>query len=346
MKRSLIFHIGAHRTGTSAVQNYLHHNRVALRQQGLFYPFGARRHVHRINQLFSGACTPQALSADLLARIKAQEERAGALELHRVVLSDEDICMRQDIGILGEFRSEFTVKVVFSLRRQDLWLESWYLQNIKWQWNPRLSHCSLPEFLARRAEFHWIDYDCYLRHLEKIFGRENVIVTLYEPGQLPPGGAVEMFCKAIGLQLPPGFRRAEVVNPSFSPEVSEFMRCLPLDEAPEKYRAILTAACAQIDAKRGEGKRGEDSAAAPVLLIPATERAAILASYARGNQAVARRYFDRDDLFLDPAPDPAAPLAQMRLPEDSYQLMEEFVTPLLQAMIRRRRQEVHRRKPR
>jgi hypothetical protein len=193
-----------------------------------------------------------------------------------------------------------------------------------------------------REDFHWIHYNRYLRHLEKVFGRENVIVNLYEPGQMPAGGAVQMFCDSIGLHPRADFIAPVKVNPSFSPQVSEFMRCLPLDAAPEKYRAMLTAACAEIDANQS-GRREPQPAP---LLIPSEQRAAIMAKYARGNGALARRYFDRDALFLEPLPDPAAPLSEMGLPGDSYQLMTEFVAPLLQAMIRRRREEMGRKKAR
>lgn len=340
MKRSLFFHIGAHRTATSAVQHYLHSNRSALKRQGFLYPFMVRRHVHTINQLFDGSRSPQQVSADLIDRMQSHE-----MDLHSVVLSDEDICMRQDISLLGEFRENFNVKVVFSLRRQDLWLESWYLQNIKWQWNPQLSHGTLTAFLDQREAFHWIHYDRYLRHLEKVFGRENIIVIPYERGQMPPGGAVQMFCDSIGLQPGEDFTRPATVNPSFSPQVSEFMRCLPLDAAPEKYRAMLTDACAQIDANLAADRAGrqdtEQRAPAPVL-IPHPQRAQIMAAYSRGNRALARRYFDREELFFEPLPGPDRPLSEMRLPADSYQLMTEFVAPLLQAMITRRRKEVTR----
>lgn len=378
VEHSLIFHIGAHRTGTSAVQHFLHDNIPALKRQGVLYPFRTRRHVHLINQLFSGARRPQQVAADLMRRLQPGRQPSDRLReqtpgrppalpqgprspgprsdgrsdqplgqfsdpvLHSVVLSDEDICMRQDISLLGEFRSEFNVKVVFTLRRQDLWLESWYLQNIKWQWNPRLSHCTLPEFLEMREEFHWIHYDRYVHHLEKVFGRENIILNLYEPGQMPAGGAVQMFCDSIGLRPGADFVQPTRVNPSFSPEVSEFMRCLPLDAAPEKYRAMLTAACAEIDARRPGGGQGRGPGG--TLLIAPEQRAAIMAQYAPGNRALAQRYFGRDQLFLDPLPDAAAPLARMALPQDSQQLMAEFVAPLLQAMIVRRRQEMGRKK--
>ena len=107
---------------------------------------------------------------------------------------------------------------------------------------------------------------------------------------------------------------------------------------------MLTAACAEIDSRtRPQDGEPEAGQGAP-LLIPHQQRAAIMAKYARGNRALARRYFDREMLFLDPLPDPALPLTEMRLPEDSYQLMAEFVAPLLQAMIKRRRKEMGRKK--
>ena len=103
---------------------------------------------------------------------------------------------------------------------------------------------------------------------------------------------------------------------------------LPLDEAPVQYRNVLTSACARIDRERSGGGAKQSE-----RLLPPARRAAVLAEYAKGNRAVAKRYFGRRDLFLEPLPDAAAPLARMELPADSYALMRELVTPLIQAVI-------------
>lgn len=322
MKRTLILHIGAHRTATSALQDYLHDNFSKVQEKGFFYPFKVRRHLKLVNDLFKKERSPSEVAQTITERADRREHK-----IHTVILSDEDICMRRDLGLLAEFREWFDVKVVFTLRRQDTWLESWFFQNIKWQWNARLSHCTFDEFLQMREDFHWIHYGRYIDHLEKLFGQENLILNILEKDQMP-NGPMETFCDSIGLTDRSGFHPPSHVNESFSPAISEFMRCLPLDQAPAAYRGMLTNACAQIDRERlGGGKKQSER------LMPPAQRAAIMEEYAQGNRQVAQRYFNRDKLFLDPLPAADAPLAQMALPTDSYALMQTLVAPLLEEMI-------------
>lgn len=322
MKRTLILHIGAHRTATSALQDYLHKNFSKLHEKGFFYPFRVRRHIKLVNELFKGSRTPAEVAQDLSARADKRHKN-----IRTIILSDEDICLRRDLSVLAQFREWFDVKVVFTLRRQDSWLESWFFQNIKWQWNAKLSHCTFDEFMAMREDFHWIHYDRYLRHLEALFGQENIILNVHEKTQMP-GGPIEHFCDSIGLTDRSGFTQPAHINESYSPAISEFMRCLPLDEAPADYRNALTKACAQIDRELlGGGKKQSER------LMPPRQRSALMAEYAEGNRAVAQRYFGRKELFLEPLPSAREPLAKMALPDDSYALMRDMVAPLLQAMI-------------
>lgn len=322
MKRTLILHIGAHRTATSALQAYLHANFRNVQDKGFFYPYKVRRHLKLMNQLFSGQRSPKEVAQDLNARA---DNRNKAIET--IILSDEDVCMRRDLAPLAAFRKWFDVKVVFTLRRQDTWLESWFFQNIKWQWNKKLSHCTFDEFLGMREDFHWIHYDRYLKHLEKLFGKDNIILNIHEKDQMK-SGPIETFCDSVGLTDRDGFSAPAHINESYSPAISEFMRCLPLDEAPDYYRGVLTTACAQIDKEISGGKQKQSE-----RLMPPDQRRAIMAEYAAGNRAVAQRYFGRDELFLDPLPAEDAPLATMELPADSYELMRSLVAPLISAVI-------------
>lgn len=323
MTRRLILHIGAHRTATSALQTYLYENFRPLKAKGFLYPFQVRRHLKLMNQIFAG-------KRDLQDVAKTINERADnhAEDIHTIILSDEDICLRKDLSRLGQLRETFDVKVVFTLRRQDTWLESWFLQNIKWQWNEKLSHCSLDEFLAMRDDFHWIHYDQYIQHLETVFGKDNVILNIHERQQMQ-GGPMETFCSSIGLTDTSGFTAPAHMNESFSPKISEFMRCLPLGTANNHYRNILTSACAGIarDLSAGDDKSQSER------MIPHADRIALMADYQDGNTAVAQRYFGRDQLFFEPLPTPDTPLADMALPTDSYQLMQQYVGPLVAAII-------------
>lgn len=319
--RTLYIHIGAHRTATTSVQKFLQTNFVKLQRLGYFHPYNAGRHVALMNRLFSGEAQVAEVAADITARADGK-----AHELHSVVLSDEDICMRRDLSVLARFREHFDVKIVFALRRQDLWLESWYLQNVKWQWNPSLAHLTFEEFLKRREEFFWIHYDAYLQHVEELFGRDNVLVYAFDKAQMPDG-PVAAFCDAIGLADRATLAPAPHTNTSMSPAMSEFMRVLPLDEVPPTQRKFFERACAQVDKTRTK-EHGRQSN----LLMDAATRLRILNLYTPGNSAVALRYFERETLFLDPLPAPDAPLAEMRLPSEGYAVMQNYVADFVRAM--------------
>ncbi|EKE44520.1 hypothetical protein OCGS_1358 [Oceaniovalibus guishaninsula JLT2003] len=320
MLRTLYLHIGAHRTATSSTQRFLHNNAPALLKQGYLYPFGVRRHMDLMNEVFAGKRSAAQVAGAL-------NDAARGQDVHTAILSDEDVAMRRDLSPLAALRRHFDVRVVYAMRRQDTWLESWYLQNIKWQWNDSLAHVTFPEFLARSEEFHWIHYDRFLAHVAGLFGAENIVPLVFEKGQMPDG-PVLAFCRAVGLRDMSEARKVPHVNSSRSPQMAEFMRLLPLDRAATDVRNALASACETVD-RRSLGHKGKQS---ELLMEPGLRRA-VMARYADGNAAVARHYLDRDALFLDPLPPEDAPLASLTLPADPEVLMARFVAPLFEALI-------------
>jgi len=318
---TLYLHIGNHRTATSSIQAFMLANWETLLSRGVLHPMRVGRHFALFNAIFSGRRSVKEVAQDLMTRA-----RKHPFDVHSIVLSDEDVCMRTDLTPLAELSNYFDVKVVFALRRQDLWLESWYLQNIKWQWNKSLAHCTLTEFLARQEEFHWAYYDRLLSHCAELFGQDNVLPYVFEKAQMPDGPVIA-FCNRIGITDMVGLTPSPHVNQSYSPSAAEFVRLLPLDEAPDKYRSRLEAAVKLVD-----------SALAPVehssLLMDHSARMEIISRHAEGNANVARHYFDREALFLEPLPAPDSLLAQMVLPQDSGVLMRDYVAPMVRGLIK------------
>jgi len=322
MKRTLYIHIGSHRTATTSVQRFLHRSFERLLQNGYLYPYRVARHFQLVNRLFDGDRTVDEVAQDFNKR--ADDKKAG---IHSFIISDEDICMRPDLSLLAEFRTHFDVKIVYGLRRQDLWLESWYFQNVKWQWNPALSHCTFDEFLARRQEFHWIHYDRYVQHLEDLFGQENILLSCFEKEQ-QPDGPVNAFCRLVGLDALIGTDAVPHVNSSMSAAMVEFTRHLPMDEFKPPERELLRRALETVD-QTSLGHSGKQSE----RMMPLEQRQATLAEYAAGNQALAERYFNRSALFLQPLPPQDAPLANLALPADSQQLVALYIAPLLRELV-------------
>jgi hypothetical protein len=320
--RTLYLHIGAHRTATSSIQSFLHLNLEALLDRGVFYPFGVKRHLKQANAVFSGDTTAAALAETLVKRAESKNK-----PIDTVILSDEDICMRPDLSVFKGLSSQFDVKVVYSLRRQDLWLESWYLQNVKWQWNPDLSHLTFDAFMARKDEFFWVDYDRYLTHLEAVFGRENIVLGIFEKGQMK-GGPVADFCRLTGISDMSGLTEPPHINSSHGALMSEVMRCLPLDEAAPSFRATLEKALQAVDGKLRTTPEEQST-----LLLTHGERLALLAEFQAGNARVAQRYFGRDQLFFDPPPGPDAVIGNLDLPETGREMMDRIMAPMIWELI-------------
>lgn len=322
MKRTLYLHIGSPRTATTSIQRFMVRNFDNLLAQGCLYPYRVARHFQLFNRLFNGSRTIDEVAADFNKR--GDEKN---VEITRFVISDEDTCMQRDLSILQRFREHFDVKIVFAIRRQDLWLESWYLQNVKWQWNPDLSHSTFEEFLERRSDCHWLHYDHYVQHLEDLFGAENILLSVFEKEQQPNGPVVD-FCSLIGLDMLTQADAVPHTNSSMSAVMAEFTRHLPLDKFDYPERELLRRALETVD-RVGLGHKGKHIE----HLMPPTQREEILAEYTEGNNALAQRYFKRDNLFLHPLPAEDAPLARLELPTNSADLVKNIVAPLLQQLV-------------
>lgn len=323
MKRRLFIHVGVHRTATSSIQSFLRGNIKALQTAGYFNLHGVGRNFFVFKKIFSGALAVDDVSAEIEKRANGKTET-----IHSVVLSDEDVCMQRDLSVLQDFSKHFDVKILFSMRRQDLWLESWHQQNVKWQWNPSLSHLTFSEFLERREEFHWIHYDRVCAHLAELFGRENLILRIFEKHVMPEG-PVAAFCEDLGILDTALFTEPSRLNYSNAPIVSEFTRMLPLDEVPPKYRRHFEAAILAVN-----NHLSTSSGSSSMLLMDSDTRERVLDEYHDGNALVAKVYFGRDALFLDPMPDKDAPVAHQNLPSDSYDLMRDFVVPMIRDLAR------------
>ncbi|WP_299615892.1 hypothetical protein [uncultured Tateyamaria sp.] len=332
-KRTLFLHIGAQRTATTSIQSFMHANIDALMPLGIFYPLRVARHIEVMDQMMPRhpdgrprPGVPARAPSDVAAEITRLADKKQH-PLDRVVLSDEGLSLRRDLKALVPLNDHFDVKVIFFLRRQDLWLESWYFQNIKWQWNRALAHLTFNQFLAGMEQFHWIDYDRHVTMLENCFGAENVHLAVFEPGQMPDGPVVE-FCRLIGLNDLTGLAQPSHENASLSPTMVEFLRHLPLDQANDGVRDSILAACRHVDSVvLGNDQRSSER------ILGLQDRQKLLNLFEASNRRLARRYFNRDALFQEPLPGADVPLAKLRLPDNSAELMGQLVGPLFEQLI-------------
>ena len=319
--RKLYVHIGNHRTGTTSIQQFMYAHREALWDRGILYPNATKRHLRLMAGVFELGAGDE-VAADLARKAEAR----GA---HTVVLSEEDVCKRGDLSPLLALGGAFEVRPVFFMRRQDVWLESWFSQNVKWQWDSELSHMPWDAFLAGRERFHWIDYDRTVRRLEETFGADRVELAVFDR-ELMPEGPVAAFARIVGIEDARSLGKLPSLNYGYSPMMSEVMRRLPLDQAPPQLRGRINGACERAD-RAWQAAHGK----LPKLMMDPATRREVMAGYEAGNAALARRRFGRDALFAEPLPSGDAPFAAPALPDDPGRLMDEVMAPMIGDLIRR-----------
>ena len=135
----LILHIGANKTGTSAIQNYMLRNREYLLERGLLWPqtgLVGVAHYGLASWLgFSHELDRLGESELAKARHSFREEvkQSGA---ETVLVSCEHFMLDRDVGPVRAFFDGFEVEVIVVLRRHDSWWPSLWAQAIKTVANP------------------------------------------------------------------------------------------------------------------------------------------------------------------------------------------------------------------
>lgn len=320
-KPILYLHIGVHRTGTTSIQAYLHSNQQCFLDEGVLIAFGQGRPFQQAELIRKRSTTSEAVGRKILTQLGHGDSAA-----RKVVFSEEDICQSTDPELFAGLSTHFKVKVVIFLRRQDQWLESWFQQNIKAQWNPELSHISFAEFLrlAQEGRFHWINYQSLATNWSRVFGRENILLRVMERSQMPNGPVHEFLC-LIGCEDLYSRKLDSHKNASFSPRVSELLRHLPLHSLKQKQvKSFVLAAGAQVS--RGMDDRG-------MSILSPQQRREILDRYADVNRWVATEYFGRDHLFDDMLSAPHVAWPELTS-DESITLLNDVAGPMMLQMAR------------
>lgn len=313
----LILHVGVHRTGTSAVQRALARSEKSLERQGYLVPFGKGRHDSELAALMSGEKRADEFRSDLL------EQQSGTT--HTILMSDEDIVSQQDLSTFRSLGDHFDMSIVTCIREQSSWLESWYRQNVKWQWQSDLCRLSWAEFFSLRQRFHWIDYECLLNRLALVGS-----VRVYRFEDVLRFGAVEAFARAAGLVLEPEKSDSRHLNQSLSCQMTEFLRHLPLDAAAPSYRAKLERAATRLDASSASSAHRQS-------FMSEAQRTLVREEFSMSNQIVAENYFGTNVLFPTPerSPDLYSP------PANPNDVIAAHAAPFLRQLIEVEGQSVH-----
>ncbi len=204
--RGLYLHIGAHKTGTTALQQSLYHNRSALLARGIGFatsPTVSHLHAH-IGSQTSRRLLPEGFAVtdqDGLA------ERLALVRADTVVASSENFSFffqKSAIAALARIlqRQFDEVHVVSYIRRQDRHAVSHHQEGAKpyrevegelWGHSPT----ALPTHTA--AQDLYLDYDRRLGLWADVFGDAKMIIRVYDRSILKNNDIFADFLSVIGL---------------------------------------------------------------------------------------------------------------------------------------------------
>ena len=190
MEHKLVLHIGTGKTGTTALQSFLWNNAVKLREYGWDYPDILKSWCCKNDRRYiEGEKNGNLLKVSIIAdwEEKKKEELWDIiferLKNFNVIISDESIWGHPVIdtkAAIDDYKRRcVNIKIVIYLRRQDKYLESLWNQNVK----ERLETDDLWDFIHRPENLQSADYLGKIKSIEKVVGRDNIIVRVYEASQ-------------------------------------------------------------------------------------------------------------------------------------------------------------------
>lgn len=216
------------------------------------------------------------------------KEELDASDAHSVILSSEQFWLLSRVQIeklLNEFSFFDEVYFVLYIRRQDKFLESLMIQNIKDD-KPAPDPC--------------MNYLEIIRKFSSFVNKKQIFVRIYEKNQLSGGSIFSDFLNAVGVPSRDDYHcLGRNPNPSFSRDELEFKRLvnqLPLEPVHKtEIRHILM----QLSIANGSEMLFQEHN----LLSPEKQRAIIL-KYKESNTQIAKEILGREHgcLFYEPLP--------------------------------------------
>lgn len=289
----LIVHVGANKTGSSAVQRFLALNITALRAEGIIVPDNEFRVAEKVPGYHVWGFA-ELLKNPPEGRRRLEEAVTGIEEAHTgasaILLSAENLAANPAAPSLFEGLVErYDVRVVMYIRRQDEYiLSSWQ------QWYSKIQADFWAWVVSVVGELG--DWRAYLQNWETVVPRERITVRLYERPKLEGGDVIADFHGLLGVSRPfDEFAYPQnTVNPSFSDAITELVsgNDLIFENVHDNdfYRFVE---------KMTGDRYVRDPRVSPITL---RQRQAILSKYKAQNDWVRRNYFPHatGDLFTPP----------------------------------------------
>ncbi|MCX7568334.1 hypothetical protein OS189_18510 [Sulfitobacter sp. F26169L] len=200
---NIILHIGAAKTGSTALQNTFDAQYDNLLAQGVLFP----RSILRRSNLADQTRTPghldllEKLSPDVPSPLFSElEQHAGQVD--RLMLSIENLFHykdKADLNRLVELLKGKKIHMIAVLRDQITWLESFYYETVVGGIRNEVKPPS--DLVKTMLEDGILTYESRLEYLQKLLDAETLTVLPYRDAHSDLN-LLERFTKATGIDLP------------------------------------------------------------------------------------------------------------------------------------------------
>lgn len=204
--RTLVLHIGAHKTGSSAIQSFLKQNRETLESEGWSYCTLPGRPLNW-GFLFDVAKRDEGAAFSLLpevfARLLAQIDAGTG----NVILSIEDLFFLDSANI-AIFTSAMTkrfaaIRVITYLRRQDQMAMSHWAQGAKTIQSALIfGKQDYPLPALTPAVRDYLDYAALIERWKRALPDASFVLRLYDRDQFENRDVIADFLVASGIDIP------------------------------------------------------------------------------------------------------------------------------------------------
>lgn len=209
--KKVIIHAGAPKTGTTAIQKFLHNNQEALALNDLIlYPTSGRKNG-RGNTLISHMPLAKAFTFNNDVHSVLKDVLAETHGLNKIIFSSERFFgqlhqpgVAKSLVAIKEFFHGNDIKILIYLRRWDSYLESCYSQAVaNGVLGMKASGESIHDFIVNCEKligWHPADYIKYLQTLENIFGKNAIEIRGFDSKAFKGGDVITDFCEAIEIK--------------------------------------------------------------------------------------------------------------------------------------------------
>lgn len=294
-------HIGMQKTGTSAIQYFLHSNPEALARDNIIYP-----DITKIDDVGDGIISYHNCLAARLIDVESafspmsdagidRLRRVLGATTERVIISAEDFSRAKDISPIWEFFRPYDPTVVIYLREQSDWAQSMYNQRNKILFangNPRLftenilTEEDLFKFLRQEKYAHLMRYDNTIDRWVKAFGRDRVVVRVY-PSK---SNLISDFMSDLGVRDIQAYNAVPRVNENLSNTWLRIARAVGGIIGTDRALAITKKLSSLSDDR-------QISLSGKTKFLPDEVVYKIQSEYAESNSKVATEFFNCEELF-------------------------------------------------